>query len=140
VLRAASIAVLPPPSGDARAVLAGDAQPARCLGAEAEKYYVMPVAQLPETNSGTDIGVVLERDTEFEQALDLGIQYIVGQAVLGYCTTQHAADRFTAFVNSGGVTATSHLVSEGQTRRAGADDADRFLVASWHNRGEGQRA
>ena len=63
---------------DARAVFAGNAQPARRLGAEAEKYHVMLVAQLRETNSGADIGVVLERDTEFEQAIDLGIQYIVG--------------------------------------------------------------
>ena len=53
-----------------------------------------------------DLGVALQRDTEVEDALDLGVEHVARQAVLGYAEAHHPAGHRARVTDRDGMPAT----------------------------------
>jgi hypothetical protein len=107
---------------DTGGVLTGHPEAASPLGADGHVYEVVLVSQAFERDILTDGHTEPELDAQIGDALDLCIEHVRRQAVVGDAVPQHAAGVGVAVVHDDRVAAAGHLVGEGEAGGAGADD------------------
>ena len=109
---------------DALEVLARDVHEDRQAGADGEEDRVEPLAQLGQGVGLADDRVRDDRDAVGDQAIDLGLDDVLGQPELRDAVDQHAAGGVERLEDRHVVAELGQLARGGQAGRAGPDDRD----------------
>ena len=88
----------------------------------------MQLAQLREGEIHADAHAAAERHAHSAQPVDLGLEYLAGQAVGGNPVGQDPAGSIVGIVDGDRIAEANEVIGTRQARRPGADDADALLV------------
>ncbi len=105
-------------------VLAGDVELARELCAHAEEQGVVVLAELLQGDRLADLLVAEDLHAHVGHGLDLGVEDVAGQAVLGDAEGHPSAGDGGLLVDGDVIALDRQVVGAGQARGAGADDGD----------------
>ncbi len=106
---------------DVRRLAGGDVGALADVGADREERRV-EAALAQRRGDVRDLGVQLERHAQIEDPLDLGVEHVAREAVLGDAEAHHAAGQRAGLVDRDRVAEASEVVGSGQARGARADD------------------
>ena len=109
-------------------VLTGHAEIPAHVGADGEVDTLVVLLQLVDGDLLTDAGTGLEIHTEIDDAIDLGIEDVVGEPVVRDPVAQHAAGRVEGLEDRHRVPPAGKLVGAGKACRAAADDGDLLVT------------